>query len=949
MSSTTENTKTENTKNNTSLYFKLYELFIEKLKIKFCPIRLALYGKNPIDVGWTDPDYDPIPISWDRHPGNIGIIPGRSNLLIVDCDTKESIEFFENLARQIGLNLNTLIVKTRRGAHYYYYCPFSEQLEKKQFTNLNRNIKIDLLAGNKCQGVAPFSMLKLDHEGNILKKDAEEFILFTYEPIHVPEILPEITEEQYQALIKELEKTLQKTKEKIQTTATVITTTTLDEERELTDEEIEKIVEILSEYFIEGQRQNVILYGAGYLRKKFNVSIESIYKLYERLQPIDDKKDVKARLAAIKKTFEKDLEDISGKTGLIQILGEEKANELCDKIKQALNVPIKKPTVEKPKKKKIEGEIPHEELNKENSEDFLELLGIQNVKPEENTEENKFIYIEISKKSKKYARCDFKEKIIEYGQFKKDERTEEYFYEAHYTVFDCIIDKIYAIENPLTQEKKYEIHFVSKNPEEAHTALKGTLQEIWEEMKAKTSYVINPSIALNILTATFSYYLKRNWYEKKKESLPPGFYFIDDEIIAQNFEEKPYTKKDLQNAALFLNNYIYSHPNPPLIASIIRAGILLPFSFAQKQAVSQGALRKRMKYLFLTGETKSGKTTTAMLLSKIWGTENKISYASFCTEARAGKHLSTSTHILIVDEVSKDLETSTVKELLKYAQEDLIARSIQSKSLKQIHYPALSALIMTSNSHFPEDPALLERFFVFRFRKIDKISAADRAKYEKEDFNYLWPLSQFIYQYIKKHGLRDNYIIYATEILKAFYEAAEVEAEWLKWAFIHDTAETEEEQEYKREAEFFNAVQRFFLQFVKPQDGMDHKRSVYHALKNNFFGRWIWVDDKNFLYISKDFLLELKKLYRCDIKDLEELSELTGWIKKVKRYKSTTFHVVETSIMDFFYRLNYIPRLVTSYEFNEWIDKRLTINPEPEIDNAIEDDNLNTLNPDLPF
>jgi hypothetical protein len=232
---------------------------------------------------------------------------------------------------------------------------------------------------------------------------------------------------------------------------------------------------------------------------------------------------------------------------------------------------------------------------------------------------------------------------------------------------------------------------------------------------------------------------------------------------------------------------------------------------------------------------------------------------------------------------------------------------------------------MTSNSHFPEDPALLERFWVFRFRKIDKISATDRAKYEKEDFNHLWPLGQFVWQYVKRHELRSNYIMYTTEILKAFYEAAEVEAEWLKWAFIHDTAETEEEQEYKKEAEFFNAVQRFFLQFVKPQDGMDHKRSVYHALKNNFFGKWIWVDDNNILYISKDFLFELKKHYRCDIKDLEELSELTGWIRKKKRHGNSIIYIVTTTAMDFFHRLGFLPRLVNSTEFYKWLKNELEI------------------------
>jgi hypothetical protein len=53
--------------------------------------------------------------------------------------------------------------------------------------------------------------------------------------------------------------------------------------------------------------------------------------------------------------------------------------------------------------------------------------------------------------------------------------------------------------------------------------------------------------------------------------------------------------------------------------------------------------------------------------------------------------------------------------------------------------------------------------------------------------------------------------------------------------------------------------------------------------------------------------------------------------------------------MDFFYRLNYIPRLVTSYEFEEWIANKLKIEPEPEIGNEPEDDNLDPLNPDLPF
>jgi hypothetical protein len=498
---------------------------------------------------------------------------------------------------------------------------------------------------------------------------------------------------------------------------------------------------------------------------------------------------------------------------------------------------------------------------------------------------------------------------------------------VHNKVLACCIEKLYIIENPLTKEESLEIHFISKNLGKPKVILRGNLQEIWEQLKTKTTYVLDISRALNILTAVLQHYFERNWFEKKKEELPAGFYYLDEQLVAQSFEEKEYTKEDLQKAALFLNEYIYSHPNPPLIASIIKAGILLPFAFCQKQLVLAGKLRKRMRYLYLTGETKSGKTTTALLLQRIWGWDYKISYASFNTEARVGKHLSNSTHILVVDEVSKDLETSPVKELLKYAQEDIVARSIQSRGLKQIHYPALAALIMTSNSHFPSDPALLERFIVFRFRKLDKISAVERAKYEREDFNKLWPIAQFVWNYVKKNGLRDDYINYATEILKALYQEAEVEAYWLDWEFKDDTSETEEEQVYNREIEFFTAVQKFFNYHVKPKEGVHYAKCVYDALKLGQFGRWIWIDDAGLVYISKDFLIELKKSYKCNVRDLEELSDLTGWEKKQKRCekgdKKTTIWVVSTSITEFFYKLNYIPRNMSSLEFEEYLANRL--------------------------
>lgn len=883
-----------------SIFFKVQKLF-DQLKIKITPVPLDPFSKKPSRAGWNAPDYDPNTYSWARHYGNVGIVLGRSNLLVFDCDTPETANFFENLAQEVDLTTDTLVVKTRRGTHYYYYCPFSHELERKKFAR--EPIKLDIIAGNNYLVVAPYSQLKLNEKGEILDPRAKNFTLFEYTPVNIPERLPEISKKQFKTLIKKLEKIFnenEELEEKIQGETLNLN------ERDLTDEEIQKLCELVEPYFVEGQRQNLILYLAGYLRKNLKITEESVIKFYEYFIHTDDKQDIKARLAAIKKTYQKNPSVIAGVKGLTELLGEDVAKELCKKIRQALNIPE---NPEKPEKIKQ----PHELIEKIQSQ----------ITPER----TQYIFVEISRKKMKYARCNYSELVIDYGVVKYDIMLKDYVFDLHTKIFDCVPNKVYIIENPLTSEKKLEIHFASKLPDSKYISITGTIQEIWETLYRQTSFVLSTGMGLQVLTNVVNYYLKRGWYEKKLEKLPPGFYFFNNTLHAE-FTEKNYTKEELAKAANLLKDYILSHPNAQLIASIVLAGLLLPFSFAQKQMCIQGKLSQKMKYLYLFGETKSGKTTTATLLASIWGHVNKISYASFNTESRAGKHLSNSTFILIVDEVSKDIETNTVKEILKYAQEDLIARTIQTKNLKQVHYPALAPIIMTSNSHFPEDPALLERFYVFRFGKADKISREERLlhNYDKEKFRVLEPLGQFIWKYVKKHGLKDDYIAYAREILEAFYQEAEVEAFWYNLDFIHHSEETEEEQQYKQESEFYNAVIKFFNQNVKKQKEEENfVKTIYDALRARQFGRWIWIDDKDFVHISKDFLWELKKSYRCNIRDLEELSELTGWIKKRQRYSNTVIWVVSTAVTDFFHKLNYLPKMLTSLVFHAWLENKLDL------------------------
>jgi hypothetical protein len=855
-----------------SIFFKLHNLFHEKFKIKIYPIPLNPYSKVPSIRNWTD--FDPTVFSWARHPGNIGILVGKSNLLVFDCDTTETVSFFEELAKKINLPLNTLIVKTRKGRHYYYLCNFSNELERKQFHK--DQIKLDVIAGNKYQVVAPFSLLKLDKNNQILDAKAEDYILFEYNPLNIPDQLSQISQEQYQSIILELEKHF-KTKSPISKEPkhkqTSHETSHVKQERELTEDELEKILEIIKPYYQEGQRQLFLLYLAGFLRKDLKISKESVERLYERLKTEmnDDNEDHKARLKAIEGTYQK--ENIAGYHELCKRLGKEKTDQLVKEIQEALN--------------------PKQHMNRP-------------------------ILIPFSKKNR--ILIDYERKNINLVEFDEEGKLKN-----SQRVFTCIFE-IYVLKNIFDKESfKYEFKCLSKHPVEREFKPKGTIREIWEQIDSLTSYVEMPSIGEIVLKKIANFFFENGYYQEKLEEPPQGFYYTEKNkiklIIASKFDDK-YTHEELVKAAKLLNEYVSTHPQPHIVASVIKAGLLLPFSFVQKQRATKNLIRG----LYLHGTTRTGKTQTAKVLQAIWGHEYITNWASFCTEARAAKHLSNSTFPVVVDEVGESLENISL--MLKMVFEETIARQILTKGHRTLTFPALANVIMTSNTYFPSDPALLNRFFVFHFPKEAQIPPKDRAKYPKKElFDTLPSIGKFIWNYIRQHGWKDNYIEYATEILKTlFLETLNIVPDWIELPFQAHNEETEEEQEIEREAIFFSALLSFLHSRIKPEPGKyQFARQIYKAIINMELGCIYSTDGWN-VYITRELLEACKKFSRnFYFKTLSEIAELTGWQRDIKKIKGKTYRVLSTTIVDFLYKLNIIPKPIERWEFEQFIHSKTDI------------------------
>jgi len=873
VSDSIEKSRTSNTPSPT-IFLKVQELF-DQLKVQICPVPLDPFSKKPARSGWADSDYKPERITWARHNGNVAIIPGRSDLLVFDCDTTETVTLFENLARNIGLPLDTLIVKTRKGMHYYYRCEFSKELERKQFQD-GQIIRLDVIAGNKYLVVAPYSQLKVKN-GEILPPDAKDYELFEYTVINVPQTLPSISREQYEILMQELAKICKHTqKENTKQAPQTSKPQSRQGETKLTEEEIQKIVEIIQPYFTEGKRQKLIFSLAGFLRKDLLIEEESVLELYKHFIDKDDKQDLKARLEAIKRTYAKeDLQKILGWKGLCSTLGEDNARELVAKICEVLN-------------------IEHPQAKKE-------------------------IFIPISEK--KLIKVDNIAKEIQLISVRTDQEGNPILSNPQ-RVFACVFE-ISVLRNLLDKESfKYEFRCISNHPIEKEYIAKGNLQEIWEQIYANTSYVEMPAIAQTVLTKVSNYFFEKYWFKEKLEELPPGFYYTNEkgfEIIFASKFDNNYTKEELVKAAKFLNEYVSSHPNPQLISSVLKAGLLLPFSFVQKQRASKHLIR----WLYLYGTTRTGKTTTAKVIQAIWNHEYITNWASFCTEARASKHLSNSTFPILVDEVGETMENQNISLMLKMVFEEQIARQIQTKTHKTMTFPALASIIMTSNTYFPNDPAYLNRFFVFHFPKSTQIPPHQRQKFSKRElFETLPPIGRFVWDYVLQHGLRDHYIEYAREILQTlFLETLGTIPEWVKMPFIAHNAETEEEQEAEREAIFYSALLSFLHSRVKSdtqQGKYQFARDVYNDLVNMRLG--CIYSDGWYVYITKELLETCRKYsYSFTFKTLADIAEITGWEQSIKKIKSKTMRVLKTTIVDFLYQLNLIPKRLTSIEFEQFL------------------------------
>ncbi|MCC6004350.1 MAG: hypothetical protein LM590_08425, partial [Thermofilum sp.] len=470
--------------------------------------------------------------------------------------------------------------------------------------------------------------------------------------------------------------------------------------------------------------------------------------------------------------------------------------------------------------------------------------------------------------------------------------------------------KVIVYYNPVGEITKYQITWeVSVRPKPL--VIGPALQpEILDRLEAE-GLVVASRLARDVLAAIIHAYQVRGRAEVKTEIESPGFYIVDGKLQAVSVELKEPSPEELKEALLLLNELASKWFNHMLdkFATVIKWGTIAPFLYAYKQK------EKWIKWLYLYGSSKTGKTTLAEIATiYLWGL-NPVKHskpgASIDTPARLGHVLSQSTFPVAINEPAGALDKNEIVEIIKIAAEKLTTRGKYHRGI-YIDIPALAPLVFTSNKYIPRDDALLRRFKVLHFTYGERIPEDRAREFEskvKPELKKLKAIGGFIASYFLESGLGEDLEKQGVEALEVAYKSVGLEPpDWLKLGAELGAEASSETEIYEDLYEDLRERVRVFLvkrineeynRFVgritveKPEEGVDIisrqeadlKTRIEIALDKQLIP-WLLRKDNDVL-ITTGIMQELEEVIG-DIGGLKSLAELLGWeyIPKKKLGKS---------------------------------------------------------------
>lgn len=766
-------------------------------------------------------------------------------------------QVLEEVKNKIGF-IPSIVIDS--GAGYHFYFKLTHEIEANKLKELE-NWLVDKLGGDT-QAKDLARIMRLPGSINPRVKRLCKVIFESKEQIN-PEILFEKIQQEGAFEKKQLRESQLRESQL----------------RELNDSEILRIIDLLKDAYKPGYRQCLILYLSGWLAKA-RVSPLSAIRIAKILyESMGDTDPLKTRLSAIVYSYKKAGTDIDEYANSIEALTNVKPYGLEREISEEV---VKGRTGLQEVLELTLGEDRALAIINELSE-ILQTLSPFHDSIIELIDYEKQLFVVANMRKLIIARAKRIENKLIYKE----------------RVAVVCPTKVIVYSNPIGGVTKYEVVFEGTTLQKPLTVGPATIDEIADRL-ALEGVVYHRKLLVDVLSAVVQAFIRKNKAEIKAEIEAPGFYLIQDNMIAIKYNIEINVEK-LKQALELLNELaeVWFKHIQDKFASIIKWGIIAPFGYVQKQR------GKWIPWLYLFGDSATGKSTLGKVVLKLWGLDSKHEKtgASIDTIARLGYVLSMSTFPTLINEPGNALVKEDVVEAIKNAVDSVVVRGKYIKGA-YTEIPALAPLIFTSNKFLPKDDALLRRFKIVTFSYGEKISMEKQGEFKEKVEHRLGVLSE-IGKCIAKQVFEIKELGDPEILLSKCYEVAGLQVpQWIKLTYreVQDAYESIIEEFIERLKKYINdlfaryvsrilEVNRGSISAIAP-DTLDIERKIRVMLEKNLLpGVRILKDSK--IAITTAFLKELEMEEKVSLKSM---AELLGWEYRSVRIKDKVFMCIATEI-----------------------------------------------------
>jgi hypothetical protein len=698
---------------------------------------------------------------------NIGIVTGKvsGNLVVLDFDDANTFGGFVKALNDDlkDVIMNTWRVRTSRGFHVYLRVDTDKTVSSVKFNG------VDV----KAEGgyvVAPPSV----HPSGAR-------YIFVEPDMPLTRVIRVVTPEQFNAIIETVRKLTGANDSRLETGAKDEGGVTVNAEnpspepkaeagakaeaevvgqdeaqeprdwRELSNDQILKIVEALKPVYRQGMRHDIVLYLTGWLYKT-GVTYRSAEALVRAICDAYKDEECYDRLYALRDTYgigrplredvlKREGKKLATKAGLYTTflrkgVDENTAMNVLRKLEEVIGAPEPNPAV-----------------LIEKIDDAGERFAVVD-------------YVKCEVLTARYVSTKDGE-----GELRRDDRV----------ILGCP-EKVVAVLAPYSQVIKYDVTW-SAPVQRRQIPLEGvTVEELLAWLKAN-GLVLRRYKAEDVLNVVLNAIMRYGLAEFRTGFDAPGFYWLDGKLVAVKVDVRKPSQEEMREALELLNELTTKWFTKVQVQFVtaLKLGLLMPFSFAIKQKFR--GEKGFLPWLYLYGARDTGKTTTAEVLLHVFGVMNRqheLGLGEVNTEAKLGAVLASDTFPHVINEGSTLFDKPGLVEIIKQAVEGLIARQrFETKTILK-EYPAFAPLIITANEFRITDEALTQkRLVVLRYPIDAKLNPERITEFRTKvapRLPKLRALGQFVEWYLTEHPqeLTYNWLDLGKRLLELAYQYAGV-------------------------------------------------------------------------------------------------------------------------------------------------------------------------------